>query len=295
MDLLLHLQRLPCPSGDEAAIASFIQRYCDGLPGVTVWRTGDLVLATKGTPRVAIFAHLDTIGFTQGYDRKLIPIGGPKVEGGEKLRAVASGATARLKVSHADGKPLWRLSGKQGAPGERWVYAEPLLVKAGRVRGPYLDNRAGVWNALRVLEGCENAAVVFTPGEEHSGGGAAVGARLVSEELNIRRALISDITWHTKSIKCGKGPAISLRDRYVPPQRFLQEVLAAAEASGFPFQREVESDGGSDGAVIERSPYPIDWVFIGAPQKRPHTPRETCHVADLEGMVALYLALLKLL
>lgn len=288
LDLLLQLHQIPGPSGDEGAIADFVEERCKAVAGAGVWRVGDLVLATRGKPKVAVFAHLDTIGFTLGYDRELIPIGGPHVQGDERLREAGGKGTGRLKVRQRDGKPVWELSGKKGKPGSRWVYDGPLVVKKGRVRGPYLDNRAGVWNALVTLERCPDVAVVFTPGEEHSGKGALLGARFVHEELGITRALISDITWDTDSIKNGKGPAISFRDRYVPRQRFLDQVVAAAMESGLPFQREVESGGGSDGSYIERSTFPIDWVFIGAPQKDSHTPHEECRVSDLEGMADLY-------
>jgi len=81
---------------------------------------------------------------------------------------------------------------------------------------------------------------------------------------------------------------VSYRDRSIPRRRFLEEVLRAAEASGVPFQHEVESSGASDGSALERTPYPIDWVFVGAPQKRSHTVREECLIADLEAMVDLY-------
>jgi putative aminopeptidase FrvX len=288
MDLLLQLQQIPGPAGDEGRIADFVEAHAQGIDGATVRRVNDLVWVTRGTPRVAVVAHTDTIGFTLGYDRHLIPLGGPRVEGGELLREAGGTAEATIKVKRKDDKPLWRLSGKTGEPGSRWVFAAPLKLKGDRVTGPYLDNRAGVWNALRVLERCPDVAVFFTPSEEHTGRGALLAARLMHEELQIGRALISDITWHTDWIKIGKGPAVSLRDRFPPRQSYLDAVLEAAAASGLPFQREVEREGGSDGASIERSSFPIDWVFIGAPQKRPHTPREECRVSDLRGMVALY-------
>ena len=288
MELLLNLQAIPGPSGDEGDIADYVAAYAEGIADVTVRRLGDLVLATRGKPRVAVFAHLDTIGFTQGYERDLIPIGGPRVEGDEPIREVGGPGEGRIRIRQKDNHPQWRVSGKAGQPGSRWVYAAPLKLKKKNVVGPYLDNRAGVWNALRTLDRCEDVAVVFTPGEEHSGRGALLGSRLIFEELQITRALISDITWHTKGIKNGKGPAISMRDRYLPRQRFLEAVLAAATESGIPFQREVESNGGSDGSWIERSTFPIDWIFIGAPQKLSHTPREECRISDLEAMVDLY-------
>lgn len=288
MDLLTQLQQIPGPSGDEGRIADFVETHCRALPGTEVRRLGDLVIAARGKPRVAIFAHIDTIGFTLAYRRVLFPIGGPRVEGGERLREVGGSRTATIQLRQEDGKTLWRLSLKGAEPGSRWVYADPLVFKKDQVSGPYLDNRAGVWNALQVLERVGDVAVLFTPGEEHTGRGALMGARIISQEMGISRALISDITWHTESIKNGKGPAISLRDQMPPRQRFLDEVLSAAADSRVPFQREVERAGGSDGHMIERSTYPVDWVFIGAPQKRSHTPREACHVPDLHAMVELY-------
>jgi putative aminopeptidase FrvX len=288
MDLLLQLQQIPGPSGDEGRIADFIQAHCEGIEDAEVRRSGDLVLAVRGNPRVAVFAHVDTIGFTLGYDRLLIPVGGPHVEGGEALQEAGGAGMGRIKVRQKGDKTEWRLSGKAGEPGSRWVYAAPLKVWGDRVSGPYLDNRAGAWNALQALARCPHVAVFFTPGEEHSGRGALLGARIAHEELGITRALISDITWHTRSIRNGRGPAISFRDRYIPRQRFLDEVLAAAAAWGGPWQREVESSGGSDGSWIERSTFPIDWVFIGAPQKRSHTPREECAISDLQAMADLY-------
>ena len=295
MELLQQLQQIPGPSGDEGHIADFVQQYCRSISDCVLRREGDLILATRGTPRVAIFAHLDTIGFTQGYDRALLPIGGPHVEGDEAIREGDGPGVSHIRLKLKDERPTWRVQGKLGRPGSRWVYADPLVIKKDKVSGPYLDNRAGVWNALRVLERVANVAVVFTPGEEHSGRGALVGARLIYEELDITRALISDITWHTDSIKCGKGPAVSLRDRYVPRRRFLDEVLAAAADSGIPFQREVEGNGSSDGGWIERSTFPIDWAFVGAPQKRSHTPHEECSIADLRNMLELFVSLVSAL
>lgn len=291
MDLLQELQQIPGPSGDEGLIADFVQAYCEAIPGATVRRYSDLVLVSRGKPRVAVFAHLDTVGFTLAYGRSLVPIGGPQPEGDERVRECGGSGRARLKLKPGEGRPAWRLSGKDGEPGSQWVYEAPLVVKNDQVSGPYLDNRAGVWNALRVLERLQDVAVVFTPGEEHSGRGAAIGARLVYEEWQVTQALISDITWHTDWIKLGKGPAVSYRDRSIPRRRYLNRVLAASVESGIPFQHEVESSGGSDGSVIDRSAYPIDWVFVGAPQKRSHTAKEECRISDLRAMVDLYVYL----
>ena len=295
MDLLHQLQQIPGPSGAETEIAAFVAERCRQIEGVEVREIQDLVLAVRGKPRVALLAHTDTIGFTQTHDRLLARIGGPRVEGGERVREVGGPGRAKIELRHKGDRPDWRLGKKVGRPGALWVYADPLKVRKDIVSGPYLDNRAGVWNALRTLERCEDVVVAFTPCEEHSGRGAFLAARFLHEELGITQALISDITWHTKSVKNGKGPAISYRDRLSPRKAFLDRVLQAAEASGIPFQHEVETDGGSDGHTLERSGYPIDWVFIGAPQKDSHTPREECRVSDLHAGVDLYTHLVRAL
>ena len=45
----------------------------------------DCLILKFGNPKTAIFAHLDTIGFTVGYGKELIKIGGPKTNDGIKL------------------------------------------------------------------------------------------------------------------------------------------------------------------------------------------------------------------
>lgn len=293
LELLAELQQIPGPSGDEGAVADRVEQLAREVPGVRINRTGDLLLAVRGKPRVAVLAHMDTVGFTQAHRRLLYGIGTPEPAGGEELRETRTGAVARLERGFGERGPTWRLKGRKGEPGSRWVFAAPLRVRKDRVLGPYLDNRAGVWNGLRVLGRCTDVAVAFTVGEEHSGRGAAIAGRMLSTGLRIHRALISDITWHTRSVRCGRGPVVSLRDRSLPRQRFLDRVLEIARGSGVPFQVEVQQEGGSDGSILDRSGYPVDWVFVGAPQKRPHTAREECRISDLEGMTALHCALVE--
>ncbi len=273
-------------SGDEGRIAAAVAEQAASVNGARIERIQDNVIVWRGEPRVALFAHLDTVGFTLGYGHDLVRIGGPHVEGDEALRSTVGGRTHRGHLRKRDDD--WVLEGAPEAPGgSRWVYDTALELDGAKVRGPYLDNRAGVWSALAVLRECEDIAVAFTAQEEHSGRGAVTCARWLHDRLGITRALISDITWHTRYIRRGRGPAVSLRDRNLPRQAYLDRVLAAAEASGIPFQREIETDGSSDGGAIERSGLPIDWVFIGAPEEDSHTPHEVIDLNDLRGMARL--------
>ena len=75
----------------------------------------------------------------------------------------------------------------------------------------------------------------------------------------------------------------------------IKQIIALAKKSGIKFQLEVENAGGSDGNALQKSPYPIDWCFIGAPEENVHLPTEKVHKEDVEGMHQLYSYLMKYL
>ena len=288
LDLLWKLVGQDSPSGDEGPLADWLEAWLKcTVPDAAVEHLGDSLLVTRGiNPSVAVFAHLDTTGWTLGYDKQLIRIGGPDGKAGDPIRPVGQPGAGNTLARRKDGS--WKVQGKTEAKlGSRWVYAAAPELSGDQIAGPYLDNRAGVWAALNALTRCPEIAVAFTVQEETRGIGAQVCARRLFETHGIRQALIADLTWDTKHVKRGQGVAISLRDSSLPRQRFLDRILALAETSEIPFQREVESSGGSDGAGIDRSGVWVDWVFVGAPEKAPHTARERTHVGDLQGMAAL--------
>ena len=92
----------------------------------------------------------------------------------------------------------------------------------------------------------------------------------------------------TEGVQHGKGVAISLRDRNIPRKKFINRILALADESGVSYQLEVEGGGSSDGREVHHSPYPIDWLFIGAPEDNVHSPNEKVHIKDLVSMISLY-------
>ena len=292
-DLLTQLSNFATPSGDEYELSEWIARWIrEHVASATVRRLGDNLLVVKGDqPKVAVFAHLDTTGYTLGYENELIRIGSPSPEPDDLLRRVGHDFTARItEGTLQSGVPLLDSAANQPA-GSRWVYAAPIVIGADSVCGPYLDNRAGIWVALQALFSCNNIAVAFTSGEESSGHGAVVCGRYLTCEYGIHQAIISDMTWDTANVRRGNGPAISMRDSEVPRRRFLDHVVACAERSGVPFQIEVENSGGSDGTWLHSAGLPIDWVFVGAPEKSPHTSHEDVLITDLTDMARLINAL----
>lgn len=289
LETLTTLLRLPGPTGDESAVADWLEAaLAKEIPDAHRTRLQDNLLIVRGdAPRTAIFAHLDTTGFTLGYDRRLIPIGGPEPQDKDSLRCTtAPDSTGRLRVKGRLAS-LRRVEEGEAMPGTRWVYAREPVIDEETVTAPYLDNRAGVWSALRALTRLTNVAVAFTTGEEQHGSGARVCAEWLYRNHGITQALIADLTWHTDHTPCGKGVVISLRDAFCPRQAFLDRILALAAESDIPYQREIQSAGSSDGGAILRSSVPMDWVFIGAPERRPHTAREQAHRRDLDAMADL--------
>ena len=79
-----------------------------------------------------------------------------------------------------------------------------------------------------------------------------------------------------------------MRDSGIPRRKYINKIVKLAKESNINFQLEVESSGGSDGNEIQKSPYPIDWCFIGAPEQNVHSPKEKVHKNDIQSMVDIY-------
>lgn len=84
-----------------------------------------------------------------------------------------------------------------------------------------------------------------------------------------------------------------MRDSGIPRKSFVNKIIKLAKQSQIPFQLEVENAGGSDGNALQRSPYPFDWCFIGAPEDNVHSPDEKVHKSDIESMLKMYDYLMK--
>jgi acetylornithine deacetylase/succinyl-diaminopimelate desuccinylase-like protein len=44
---------------------------------------------------------------------------------------------------------------------------------------------------------------------------------------------------------------------------------------------------------LQNSPYPFDWLFVGAPEDHVHSPDEKVHKSDIASMLELYRLLMK--
>jgi len=301
MKLLETLCRIHAPSGNEQKLKDFLLDYV--AQHQSQWKKQpvilhgegfqDCVLLVFGKPKSAIFAHMDSIGFTVRYGTQLVRIGGPDLESGYtlvgedsqgKIECTLQYDEERDAISYAYEREIER--------GTELVFKCDFRETEETVQSCYLDNRLGVWSALQVAETMENGIIAFCCWEEHGGGSVSYLARYIHEQYGVTQGLISDITWVTEGVQAGKGVVISMRDSLIPRRAYVQRIINIAKEAGIPFQLEVEGAGGSDAKELQRSAYPWDWCFVGAPEDNVHTPNEIVHKKDIESMVALYRVLM---
>lgn len=302
MKLLKQLCSIHAPSGNEKMLSEFLLNYIDTHK--VQWKTQpevitgdefqDCILLIFGKPNAAIFAHMDSIGFTVRYGKQLVRIGGPDLKSGYKL--VGEDSQGRIECTLKYDEEEHELSyeyDREIERGTELVFKSDFRETEETVQSCYMDNRLGVWTALKVAETMENGIIAFSCWEEHGGGSVAYLAKYIYEQYGVKQGLISDITWVTEGVRPGKGVAISMRDSLIPRRSYVQKVISIAKESGIPYQLEVEGAGGSDAKELQHSAYPWDWCFVGAPEDNVHSPDEVVNKADIESMVALYSVLMQ--
>lgn len=299
--LLKQLCSIHAPAGDEINMTTFLLNYIKKekknwkhQPKIYSGKGfQDAIVLVFGKPKTAIFAHIDSIGFTVRYDKQLVKIGGPRTENGYELVGEDTKGKIDCKLKVAKNGALSYVYKRKIDTGTSLTFKPNFRDTKQYVQCCYMDNRLGVYNALKVAETLKDGIICFTCWEEHGGGSAEVLGKFIYEKYKVDQAIISDITWVTEGVKHGKGVAISMRDSGLPRQSYVRRVIDIAKKHKIPFQLEVEGAGGSDGNSLQRSPYAFDWCFVGAPEDGVHTPNEKVHKKDIEAMIDLYKVLMK--
>lgn len=253
----------------------------------------DCIILKFGKPRTAIFAHIDSIGFTVRYGNQLLPIGSPDAETGTILVGKDAYGPIECTLEYdQDNHALYKFS-RSIERGTTLTYKINYRDSKTTIESPYLDNRLGVYTALKIAEKLKDGIVVFSCWEEHGGGSVPYLAKFIYDQWKVKQALIADITWITDGVHPAKGVAISMRDRNIPRRSYVNRIIDIALRRKVNFQLEVEGMGSSDGRELQTSPYPFDWCFVGAPQQYPHSPNEKVHKHDIKSMIDLYGWLMK--
>lgn len=293
--LLKDLNSISGVSGDEEKILDFIQEYVHNNQHNWVQKpqiirnkhTQDAIVLVFGKPTTAVFAHVDTVGFTAGYGADLIKVGSPAIKKSDVLIGEDTNGKFKCKVTKVEGQWQYLLD-REIERGTPLSYKPHFKETKDFIEGNYMDNRLGVFVALQLAETLQNGIIAFTTYEEVGGGNAEVLANYIYTNFSVCQSLICDITWVTNGVHHHNGVVISARDSGLPRRKYLKKIIDLAQKSGIPYQVEVESAGGSDGNAIQRSIVPMDWCFIGAPEYGVHSCTETVSKADVGTMILLY-------
>jgi putative aminopeptidase FrvX len=302
-DLLEQLCAIHAPSGDESLMKEFLLNYIS--KNAKNWKVqpevfdndefGDSFILKFGNPKTAVFTHIDSIGFQVKYGKELIKIGGPRTVSGYRLKGTDSYGDLNCMLSVKKDKSIHYKGSRLIDSGTTLTFESNFRETETFIQNCYLDNRLGNFVALKLAETLENGLICFSTYEEHGGGNAEFLGKFIYEKFAVRQALICDITWVTPGVKHGLGVAISIRDSGIPRRKFVNKIIGLAQQSQIPFQIEVESAGGSDGISLQKSSYPFDWCFIGAPEDFVHSPDEKVHKADVASMLHMYQYIMKFL
>ncbi len=304
--LIKEMCAIHAPSGNEIAMKEFILKHIRqhskswNHPPKILHGKGlqDNIILIFGKPRTAVFAHMDSIGFTVRYGKQLVKIGGPVTKNGFELlgKDTKGEQSVKLKVKETKGHRELLYTGKRDFErGTELVFKQNWKEEKDYIQSCYLDNRLGVYNALKLAETLKDGAIVFSTYEEHGGGSVSYIQKYLQEKFKINQALISDVSWISDGVFPGKGPVISMRDSLIPRRSFINRIIEIANKNKLAFQLEIEGSGGSDAKELQMAEYAWDWCFIGAAEQNVHTPMEKVHKKDIEGMIEMYKALMRVL
>ncbi len=292
------------PSGNEVKMKEFILNYIS--KNSKNWKHKhkiihgkgfqDNIILVFGKPRTAMFAHLDSIGFTVRYGNQLVKIGGPVTSQGFELVGTDTKGTQTVSLhvkEEKHGREITYKGKRDFERGTELVFKQNWKEDKNFIQSCYLDNRLGVYNALKVAETLKDGIIVFTTYEEHGGGCVSYLQKYIHQKYKIHQALISDISWISDGVFPGKGPVISLRDSLIPRRSYLDKIISISKKNKLVYQLEVEGSGGSDAKELQFCENPWDWCFVGAAEQNVHSPSEKVHKKDIEGMIKIYQVLMK--
>ncbi len=300
MKLLQEMCAIHAPSGNEVAMTNFLLKYIDKHK--KKWKhkpkvfSGegfqDCIVLVFGKPRTAVFAHIDSIGFTVRYGKQLVKIGGPRTVDGFHLVGTDEKGPIDCTLNVDKENAITYKYKRELVRGTELTFKPEWRETKDYVQCCYMDNRLGVWNALKLAETLKDGIIVFSCWEEHGGGSVSYLQKFIYDKYKVKQALISDITWVTEGVPHGKGVVVSLRDSLVPRKSYINRILDIASKSKIPYQMEVEGSGGSDAKELQMSSNPWDWCFVGAPEDNVHSPNEKVFKSDIDSMVKLYKVLM---
>lgn len=330
MNLLKKLCILNGTSGDEGTVREEIVKMLPDDCDYTVDALGNLIVNKKGekTPKnkVALFAHMDEVGFIVTYITEegfvhLANVGGIDDSAlfGKKISVNGlvgvAGAKAIHQCSDDESKSIPKLTDvsvdfgfETKAQAEEKIglgdfgYFVSDFVEFGDdlVKSKALDDRLGCAIMVELLQGKAeyDFTCVFTVQEEVGTRGATVSAYTVNPDYAIviettTASDIPDTPDHKKVCKVGQGAVVSFMDRGTIYNKDLFKLaFDVAKKNNIPCQTKTVVAGGNDASAIHKSAGGIKTIAVSLPCRYIHTASSVGNKVDMNSVKALVSALL---
>ncbi len=330
-ELLKTLCELNGTSGDEKNIRDFIISQLPDDCEYTVDPMGNLIVNKKGeiTPenKVALFAHMDEVGFIVTYihengfvnvanvggidnsalfGKKITVNGNIGVVGGKAVHQCTSDEAKKIPdiadVYVDFGFENREIAEKHLNLGD-YGYFKSDFVEFGNdmIKSKALDDRLGCAIMLEFLQ--EKSKIdyicVFTVQEEVGTRGAIGSAYTVKPDYAIviettTASDIPDTPENKKVCKVGNGAVVSFMDRGTIYNKDLyKKAREIADKNGIPNQTKTVVAGGNDAAAIHKSAGGIKTVAVSLPCRYIHSASSVGSKKDMESVKSLCEVLLE--
>ncbi len=331
MKLLKELCMLNGTSGDEGAVRNTIINMLPEDCTYTVDALGNLIVEKKGEiepqNKVALFAHMDEVGFIVTYinDEGFVYVN--SVGGVEGSALFSKKITINGLVGVAGGKAIHQCSGDEAKKSpeitnialdfgfeskeeaEKYIslgdcgYFKSDFVEFGNgfIKSKALDDRVGCAVLLELLQKKSkiNYTAVFTVQEEIGARGAMVGAYTVNPDYAIvvestTASDIPDTPEQKKVCKVGGGAVVTFMDRGTIYNKDLyKKAFEIAKQNDIPCQTKTVVAGGNDASSIHKSAGGIKTLAVSLPCRYIHSSASVCNKNDIESVEKLVNALLE--
>lgn len=331
MDLLNELCMLNGTSGDEKSVRDFIISKLPQDCTYSVDALGNLIVDKKGetTPKnkVALFAHMDEVGFIVTYisddgyiyvsnvggiddsalfGKKLTINGCVGVAGGKAIHQCSADESKKIPsitdISVDFGFEKREEAEKHISLGDFGYFKSDFIPFGDQMlKSKALDDRVGCAVMLELLQ--EKSKIdytcVFTVQEEIGTRGATVSAYTVNPDYAIviettTASDIPDTPDHKKVCKTGGGAVVSFMDRATLYDRELyKRAFEIAEKNNIPCQTKTVVAGGNDAGAIHKSAGGIKTIAVSLPCRYIHSGSSVCNLKDIESVERLAKELLK--
>ena len=324
-ELLKTLCELNGTSGDEKNVRDFIISQLPDDCEYTVDPIGNLIVNKKGEiepeNKVALFAHMDEVGFIVTYIHENGSVNVANVGGIDNSALFGKKITVNGHIGVVGGKAIHQCSGDEAKkiPDISDVYvdfgfenkekAENCLslgdfgyfksnyieFGTGMVKSKALDDRLGCAIMIEILQKKPkiNYTCVFTVQEEVGTRGAIVSAYTVRPDFAIviettTASDIPDTPENKKVCRVGNGAVVSFMDRgTVYNKELYKRVRAIADKNNIPNQTKTVVAGGNDAAAIHKSAGGVKTVAVSLPCRYIHSASSVGSKKDMESVKAL--------